>query len=57
MTNGEHKHVSSIAYNTYKKNFQEPKVSEGFTEVKKIKFIPILTTDREKEEFAKQAGK
>jgi len=55
ITEGEHKHVPRIGYAKYKKDFVEPKLSEGYSEIKTITFVPKLTTDREKEEFAKKA--
>ncbi|KAL6053486.1 DNA kinase/phosphatase Pnk1 [Balamuthia mandrillaris] len=39
ITNGEHKHVPRIGYAMFKKRFQEPSKSEGFTEIKKINFV------------------
>lgn len=39
ITNGEQKHVPKVGYNMYKKDFAEPKKSEGFSEVVTIKFV------------------
>lgn len=39
MTHGEHRHVPQIAYNVFNKNFEEPALSEGFREIKRINFV------------------
>ncbi|GAM17837.1 hypothetical protein SAMD00019534_010120 [Acytostelium subglobosum LB1] len=44
---GQGKHVPGIGYATFNKNFVEPKVSEGFTEVKKVNFILNLRPEDE----------
>lgn len=44
------KHVPSVGYNMYKKNFKEPKKEEGFAEIKEIKFVPHFD-DSEKEKL------
>eukprot|EP01133_Synstelium_polycarpum_P004340 gene4340-5067_t len=41
------KHVPSIAYNTYKKNFEPPTKSEGFSEIKQVNFILNLKPGEE----------
>jgi bifunctional polynucleotide phosphatase/kinase len=51
ITNGDHEHVSRIAYAVYKKNFKEPKTSEGFTEVKKINFVPHFENKEAEHQF------
>lgn len=38
-------------YNIYAKNFKEPKPSEGFTEVKKINFVPRFDSKLEERLF------
>ena len=45
------KPISSVAYNVFKGKFQEPKTSEGFTEVKKIKFIRQHPDDNHRQIF------
>jgi bifunctional polynucleotide phosphatase/kinase len=51
ITNGEHKHVPGVGYNTYKKNLEEPSKSEGFTEVRKIDFVPVFSDENTKAKF------
>lgn len=50
-TRGQHKHVPGVAYNMYKKKFDEPKTSEGFSEVRQINFIPVVTEDKANSSF------
>ena len=33
QTNGEVRRIPDVGYNVYKKNYQEPKMDEGFTEI------------------------
>ena len=44
-TQGAHKHVPTVAYNLYKKKFQEPKRSEGFSEIRTVDFVPVVSGD------------
>ena len=39
----------------YNKNFNAPAVKEGFLEVKKITFVPVFKTEREKTLFAQRS--
>jgi len=52
---GEKKHVPTIAYNVFKGQYEEPSVKEGFTEVKRIRFIPKFKDEDEKKLFCKYA--
>eukprot|EP00299_Pterocystis_sp_00344_P013712 c6750_g1_i2.p1 GENE.c6750_g1_i2~~c6750_g1_i2.p1 ORF type:complete len:248 (-),score=72.24 c6750_g1_i2:407-1150(-) len=45
------KHVPDIAYNMFKKNFEEPSTSEGFTEVITVDFCPFFKDEAEEQEF------
>eukprot|EP00299_Pterocystis_sp_00344_P009966 c4353_g1_i1.p1 GENE.c4353_g1_i1~~c4353_g1_i1.p1 ORF type:complete len:429 (-),score=98.50 c4353_g1_i1:94-1380(-) len=45
------KHVPSIAYNMFQKNFQEPDLSEGFDEIVHVDFVPVFANAAEREEF------
>ena len=45
------KPISSGVYNVFKSKFQEPKTSEGFTEVKKIQFIRQHPDDNHRQIF------
>ncbi|KAJ8928963.1 hypothetical protein NQ314_018400 [Rhamnusium bicolor] len=40
LTDKSHVPVSEIIINSLKKNFQEPDVLEGFSEIVKIPFVP-----------------
>ncbi|ELR22122.1 DNA 3'phosphatase [Acanthamoeba castellanii str. Neff] len=51
LTDGERRHVPDMGYNIYAKNFKEPKPSEGFTEVKKINFVPRFDSKLEERLF------
>eukprot|EP00026_Physarum_polycephalum_P007454 Phypoly_transcript_07514.p1 GENE.Phypoly_transcript_07514~~Phypoly_transcript_07514.p1 ORF type:complete len:353 (+),score=73.02 Phypoly_transcript_07514:542-1600(+) len=48
-------HVPRIGYNMYKKKFQEPTLSEGFSEVKKIKFVKKFEHQDHEKLFEQQA--
>ncbi|XP_015277223.1 PREDICTED: bifunctional polynucleotide phosphatase/kinase [Gekko japonicus] len=43
MTEKEHVPVNSIVLNTYKSNYVEPSLEEGFAEIIKIHFVPQFT--------------
>jgi bifunctional polynucleotide phosphatase/kinase len=51
LTQGVYKHIPRIAYNLYKKSFQEPKESEGIKEIVKIQFEPEFKNEHEKALF------
>ena len=51
LTNGKDRHVPGIGYNTYKKGYEEPKMSEGYAEIKKIHFVPHFDSARSKNLF------
>jgi len=44
-TKGKVRRIPQVAYNVYKKNFSEPRKSEGFEEVITIDFVPDLRDD------------
>lgn len=50
---GKIRRVPAIGYNLFKSKFEAPDVAEGFTEVKKIDFIPNFKTEKDKELFMK----
>ena len=52
-TDPDYKKVPELAFNMYKSKFVEPTLSEGFDEVVRINFIPLLKTEKEKELYAK----
>lgn len=49
------KHVPRIGYNMYKKNFKEPELSEGFSEIKKIRFVASFDNPDHEKLFQQQA--
>ncbi|XP_064606402.1 bifunctional polynucleotide phosphatase/kinase-like [Liolophura sinensis] len=51
QTNGQVRRVPEVGYNVYKKNFQEPTIEEGFTEVLKIDFVPEFGSSRDEQLF------
>eukprot|EP01006_Ploeotia_vitrea_P043557 TRINITY_DN66742_c5_g6_i1.p1 TRINITY_DN66742_c5_g6~~TRINITY_DN66742_c5_g6_i1.p1 ORF type:complete len:412 (-),score=16.36 TRINITY_DN66742_c5_g6_i1:134-1369(-) len=51
MSNGKQKRVPEIAYNMMKSKWQNPTVSEGFSEVKEIEFVPDFDDERSKQLF------
>jgi len=48
-------HVPRIGYNIYKKNFKEPALSEGFSEVKKIRFVASFDNPDHEKVFSQLA--
>lgn len=48
LTNTKHSKISKIVLNTYKKNFVDPSVDEGFKEIVRVNFVPKFKDDREK---------
>lgn len=53
QTLGKIRRVPDVGYNVYKKNFEAPSISEGFTEVKKVDFKPRFDTGTDEELFKK----
>eukprot|EP00002_Diphylleia_rotans_P025508 TRINITY_DN5044_c0_g1_i2.p1 TRINITY_DN5044_c0_g1~~TRINITY_DN5044_c0_g1_i2.p1 ORF type:complete len:423 (-),score=106.47 TRINITY_DN5044_c0_g1_i2:269-1537(-) len=51
ITNGESPHVPSIAVNRFKSSFKEPTLSEGFSEIKQINFVPNFDSDTDRQVF------
>ena len=51
VTNGESKHVPTIAYNIFKKGFEEPDLTEGYTSIKRINFVPSFDSEDLKAKF------
>ena len=51
LTKGEVRHVPMVGYNMFKKHFQLPSKSEGFTEIKKIEFKRHHPDDTHREQF------
>jgi len=48
---GKGKRVPKIAYNVFKSRFQIPAVSEGFSEVKQMYFVPKFDNEEDKQSF------
>jgi len=53
-TKGDVRRIPDVAYRTYDKYYEEPEMSEGFNEVRKIEFIPDFRADPEFEKMWKQ---
>jgi len=51
---GKIRRIPDIAYNVYKKNFEEPSASEGFSDIIQIEFVPDFRGDVEFEKIFKQ---
>ena len=51
LTNGEVQHVPQVAYNKYKKDFEEPQLSEGFVAVRRVNFVPHFASDDQRALF------
>lgn len=45
LTNREHKPIGDLVFNSYKKNFQEPELSEGYSEINNIPFVPEFDSE------------
>jgi len=45
------KRIPDIAYNMYRKNFQEPHLSEGITEIVKVPWVPNFDNEKDKSLF------
>lgn len=48
LSNTKHSKISKIVLNSYKKNFEEPALDEGFKEIVRVNFVPTFKDDREK---------
>ena len=53
QTAGKVRRIPDVGYNMFKSKYQMPEKSEGFTEVRKIPFVPRFDNDTEKELFLK----
>ena len=51
QTNGVMRRVPDVAFNIFKKNFEEPGSDEGFSEIKKIEFAPRFANKQDEELF------
>jgi len=51
---GKIRRIPKVAYNTYKKNFEQPSLSEGFSEIIQIDFLPDFRSDQDFEKIFKQ---
>uniref|UniRef100_A0A6B2LH99 Uncharacterized protein n=1 Tax=Arcella intermedia TaxID=1963864 RepID=A0A6B2LH99_9EUKA len=50
-SNYQIKRIPETAYNVYESKFEKPKESEGFTEIRKINFVPVFENDKDKQIF------
>lgn len=51
QTKGAQRRVPGVGFNVFKSKFEEPNVSEGFAEVKKIEFVAKFKSEAEKDLF------
>ncbi|PVD23837.1 hypothetical protein C0Q70_17111 [Pomacea canaliculata] len=51
QTDGGVRRVPDVGYNMFKKNFEEPAMDEGFTEIKKVDFVPRFASTRDENIF------
>ena len=51
QTEGEVRRIPDVGFNMFKKNFEEPTVAEGFSEVMKVEFVPKFDSDRDLDIF------
>lgn len=55
ITNGSTKRLPGIAFSTYRSRFEEPRMNEGFKEIRTIPFVPTFDETTEEGRKAKQA--
>lgn len=48
LTDTKHSKISKIVLNSYKKNYEEPSIEEGFTEIVRVNFVPTFKDERDK---------
>lgn len=48
LTDTKHSKINRIVLNSYKKNYEEPSLDEGFTEIVRVNFVPKFADEREK---------
>lgn len=48
LTDTTHAKINSIVFNGYKKNYEEPNLDEGFTDITKIDFIPHFENETDR---------
>ncbi|XP_002740993.1 uncharacterized protein F21D5.5-like [Saccoglossus kowalevskii] len=51
QTRGKTRRVPDVAFNVFKMNFSEPELAEGFSEIKKIEFIPKFASKNDESVF------
>jgi len=53
ISGGKHKHVPTLVYRKFKKDFEEPTKAEGFSEIVEINFVPKFDSEDLRKEFLK----
>lgn len=53
QTAGKIRRIPDVGYNMFKSRFKAPEKSEGFTEVRKISFVPTFENEKDKALFMK----
>ena len=51
QSKGTKRRVPAVGYRVFEKNFQLPEASEGFTEVRRMEFVPQFDSDADRELF------
>lgn len=51
QTEGKIRRVPDVGYNVFKKNFEEPHMSEGFSDIVKVPFEPNFDNEHDKKLF------
>eukprot|EP00818_Percolomonas_sp_WS_P005657 CAMPEP_0117443856 /NCGR_PEP_ID=MMETSP0759-20121206/4926_1 /TAXON_ID=63605 /ORGANISM="Percolomonas cosmopolitus, Strain WS" /LENGTH=407 /DNA_ID=CAMNT_0005235875 /DNA_START=250 /DNA_END=1473 /DNA_ORIENTATION=+ len=57
ITQGANKHVPQVAYHQFRKKFSEPKLSEGFSQIVKIDFVPSFEDEEKEKKFFQHVHK
>ena len=52
-TKGSIRRIPDVGYNMFKSNYEEPEVSEGYTEIVMVDFIPKFEDEEHENEFKK----
>lgn len=48
LTDTKHSKISKIVLYSFKKNYQEPSIEEGFSEIVRVNFVPTFSNERDK---------
>lgn len=48
LTDTKHSKINKIVLNSYKKNYQDPSIEEGFKEIVRVNFVPKFKNEKER---------